>query len=480
MRDHLVFFVNGKLCKVSGDKAFQPLSSYLRQDLGITGTKIVCEEGDCGACTTLIGKLDKSDKLSYQALNSCIQYLFQVDLSHIITVEGLKNEGELNPVQEAMVSCQGAQCGFCTPGFVVAMCKFFDEKRQASEQDIKDCLTGNLCRCTGYEPIIRAGLSVDLESIVPLAELYPPQEMIETFQRLRREAVEIKSTEQSVYIPRTVNEASEYKAANPDAAIISGGTDLCVIMNKRGYAPGSLLSFCNLEGLDEICCTNGIVKVGARVSLSELEEFFKARVPEFHQILWVFGSPQIRNAGTLAGNIANASPIADTPPFLFVMDALLELRGKSGTRQVRINDFYKGYKSFDMAKDEFIVSVAIPLPARDEIIKLYKVSRRKHLDISTNTAAFRLRLNAGLIEDIAIAYGGVAPVVLRLPKAETYLKGKKFILEHLQEAAEIALGEISPISDVRGSKEFRLELARNLFLKLYYDVEEGRVAACHQ
>lgn len=477
MRDYLHFFVNGRQCRVGAEQAFQPLSSYLRQELGITGTKIVCEEGDCGACTTLIAKA-AGENFEYRPLNSCIQYVFQVDLCHVITVEGLKHAEGLNPVQESMVKCHGTQCGFCTPGFIVAMSEYFNREENPDPQGIKDCLTGNLCRCTGYEPIIKAGMNVETKQITPLSKLYPPAQMLEILAEAQKTSVMLKSDEQVVFIPAGLEEALEFKADHHEAVIISGGTDVCVNMNKRAFAPRILMSLGNLRGLDSISSGNGFVNVGAKVTLTQLEEFFRTRVPEFHQILWVFGSPQIRNSGTLAGNIANASPIADTPPFLFIMDAALELKSKRGRREVRINEFYKGYKKFDLAADEMISSIVIPLPEKDEIVKLYKVSRRKHLDISTSTAAFRLKLKNDLIEEVAIAYGGVAAVIMRMPKTEAFLKGKIFSLELIKDASEIAAGEISPISDVRGSKEFRLQLARNLMLKLYYDIQEGRVAVC--
>lgn len=482
MRDHLQFFVNGKECRVKGSDAFQPLSSYLRYQMGITGTKIVCEEGDCGACTILLGKV-KDGKIEYKSVNSCIQYLFQMDLSHIITVEGLRTGDELNEVQDAMVKCHGAQCGFCTPGFIVAMCGYFDDNKKSNRaadiQGLKDCTTGNLCRCTGYEPILKAGMNVDTKKIQSIDEQYPAAEMIKVIQKAASESVLLKGDDDfSAFIPATLDDAAKFRKENPDCVIVAGGTDVCVNMNKRAYAPKTVMSFSNIPGIDQILATNGLVTVGAKVTLAQLEDYFRQKVPEFHNILWVFGSPQIRNAGTLAGNIANASPIADTPPFLFVMDAVVELKNASGSRQVRINEFYKGYKKFDMAKDEFISSIAIPMPKKDEIVKLYKVSRRKHLDISTNTAAFKIKLNKDIIEDIAIAYGGVAAVIMRLPKTEAFLKGKALTLENAKEAGEIAATEITPIDDVRGSRAFRLQLARNMMLKMYYDIQEGRVAVC--
>jgi len=477
MRDYLHFFVNGKEHRVRGEDAFQPLSSFLRYQLALTGTKVVCEEGDCGACSTLIGRV-QNGSIEYKTLNSCIQFVYQADQTHIITVEGLKNDGALNAVQESMVKCHGAQCGFCTPGFIVAMCNYFDKEKEVSPQAIKDCTTGNLCRCTGYEPIIKAGMNVALDSLVPIAKLYPPEPIMQALQADSKQSAQIKAEEQEVFIPANIEEAASYKAEHPHAVIISGGTDVCVNMNKRAFAPPAVISFGNLSGLDTISASDGVMKVGAKVTLSQLEDFFRTKVPEFHNILWLFGSPQIRNAATLAGNIANASPIGDTPPFLLVMNAMLEVLGPGGSRQVRMTEFYKGYKQFDLAKDEFITSIVIPLPAKDEIIKLYKVSRRRHLDISTNTAAFRLRMKKNIIEEAAIAYGGVAAVIKRLPNTEAFLIGKEMTLPIMKEAGEIAVSEISPIDDVRGSKAFRNQLARNLMQKLYYDIQEGRVAVC--
>lgn len=231
MRDYLHFFVNGKEHKVSGSDAFQPLSTFLRTQLSITGTKVVCEEGDCGACTVLVGKL-KDKKVDYKPLNSCIQFLYQLDLTHIITIEGLKNNSELNPVQEAMVECHGTQCGFCTPGFVVAMCDYFDRTKAPCTKGIKDSLTGNLCRCTGYEPIIKAGLHVDVDSLIPISELYPPAEMAQLFESERKKSVRLESSGDGpvgakglVFIPATIKEAAQFKSENPNAVIIAGGTE---------------------------------------------------------------------------------------------------------------------------------------------------------------------------------------------------------------------------------------------------------------
>jgi xanthine dehydrogenase small subunit len=341
MRDHLLLYINGKQHKVSGEQAFMPLSSYLRYEQACTGTKVVCEEGDCGACSVLLGRLDGGE-MKYRVVNSCIQFMYQLDCSHLVSIEGLKDEGELNAVQEAMVECHGAQCGYCTPGFVVTMCSMFDRKPPANAQDVKDGLTGNLCRCTGYEPIINAALAVDAKKMSKLTELYPSKEMKRDFEAAAKQSVVLKAGEHTLLVPGSVDDAVKFKKEYPKAVIVSGGTDVCVYWNKRGTEPEVLMSVANLEELRGIKMEGDSMQVGARATLAELEEFVQARVPELARIMWLFGSPQIRNAGTLAGNIANGSPIADSIPYLMVMEAEVEVQSDRGSRRINMNQIYKG------------------------------------------------------------------------------------------------------------------------------------------
>ncbi len=485
MRDHLVFYINGKEQRVSGSQAFMPLSSYLRYVKQATGTKVVCEEGDCGACTVLIGRL-KGEEVSYKPLNSCIQFLYQLDCSHIVTVEGLKVDGQLNAIQESMVDCHGAQCGYCTPGFIVAMQSIYDKscegpktcEGKVTEQCVKDALTGNLCRCTGYESIIKAGMEVAANEMVSLHKLYPSAHMVETFKRQSKTPIYIEAEGRKFCNPIDVASAVEFKSKNPGTVIVSGGTDVCVNCNKRAYAPQSIMSLSNVEKMQELKVVDGVLHVCGKVTLTQLEEYVKDLIPELHRMLWVFGSPQIKNAGTLAGNIANASPIADTPPCLFVTNAEIGLTGTKGTRFVNMNNLYKGYKQLDMTADELISEIRIPIPKQDEVLKLYKVSKRKNLDISTFTAAMLMRKSGNKIESIRIAYGGVAAVILRLPKTEAFLTGKEISEDTFRAAGEIARGEITPISDVRGSSDFRYQLAENILLKFFHDFVSEKELAC--
>ena len=370
MRDHILININGKTHRIEGDASFQTLANYLRQDVAATGTKIVCEEGDCGACTVLTRRTADAD---YRPVNSCILNLAQLDGSSIVTVEGLR-EKVLHPVQTAMVNCHGAQCGYCTPGFVMAVAGMFETCDRVNEKQVRDGLTGNLCRCTGYEPIIKAALAVDGSESTKMRDRYPA----------------LPDASDSVTVgnfaaPATLDEAIAFKRDHPGCTIVQGGTDFGVWVNKRNYAAPAMLSLAKIASLNVLREADGAIVVGANTSLADFETFIADRIPELAKILAVFGSPQIKNAGTLVGNIANGSPIGDTLPYLFVAGAVLEMN--DGIRTVPIDRFYLGYRKFDLQPDEIITRVRIGI-VRDTL-KLYKVSRRKDLDISAFTAAIR-------------------------------------------------------------------------------------------
>ncbi len=457
MRDTLLVHVNGIPHRIGGPRAFETLARFLRYDERATGTKIVCEEGDCGACTVLIGRKENGT-LRYRPVNSCIQFLFQLDCTHVVTVEGLG----FTPVQDAMMRCHGAQCGYCTPGFVMAMAGMFETVDKATPDDVRIACTGNLCRCTGYESIIRAG--VETENQPKIEQLYPSAPILEEIAKAEREPVRIEN----FFKPTTLEDAIRFKTDK--TVIAQGGTDFGVWCTKRNFVAETILSLDAIEALGDITLRDGMLAVGGRVTLAQFESVVRDLVPALAPIMDRFGSPQIKNAGTLAGNIANASPIADSLPFLYVTSSKLELTGESGTRTIAINDFYLGYKKLDLRADEIITRILIPLPGDADTLRLYKISKRTHLDISTFTAAMLMRRTDGRIDSMRLAYGGVAPVVLRLNKTEEFLAGKAIARETFAEAGEIARSEIAPITDVRGAKETRLQLAENILTKFYYDL----------
>jgi xanthine dehydrogenase small subunit len=481
MRDHLLLYINGRRHQITGGDALLSLSDYLRLRAGLTGTKIVCSEGDCGSCTVLIGRPD-DDRLRYRPIDSCIQWMFQLDSTHIVTVEGLQPtsgdcNGHLTPVQSAMVECHGSQCGFCTPGFVVAMHGLLEEDATKGDVDWRQGLTGNLCRCTGYVPILDAGAQLDAASTKRINEMYPAEPILRDFAASTTESPAIEATgggrTRRYFGPTTLAEAIGVLGKYPKAKIVAGATDVGVQLNKGVIDPDVFLDLnrvAELQGATiEAYGDSQTLVAGARTTWTEIEPLVRDTVPEFQRIVAIFGSPQIRHAGTIGGNIINASPIADSLPFLTVAEAELELHGPQGPRVVPINGFYQGYKKFDLRPGELLTRVRIPLPSPGDLLRLVKVSRRRDLDIATFTAAIWMRLNGDKIADARLAFGAVGPVVIRARRTEDFLRGKPFDEPTMRAAGDVAVSEITPISDVRGSDQYRYQLTRNVLVKFYLE-----------
>lgn len=471
MRDYIKFYVNGKFYKIADSSAFLPLTEYLRNILFLTGTKEACKEGDCGACTVLVGKFE-GNEIKYKAVNSCITYIYQLDNCHVITIEGLKYDNNLNPVQEAIAANHGTQCGFCTPGIVTTLYSLFEDcckDKKPGKHDIQEALSGNLCRCTGYEPIINSALKINNCAVKKLNELYSPNEMKEIFP-VNNDIVVLTANNRKFIQSSTLEKTLQIKSDHPDAFIISGGTDVHVLCNKRDFEPKTIINLANIQELNTVNTTEDSVQVGAVVNISRLERQISDIFPELRDLFKVFASPQIKNIATLAGNIANGSPVGDTIPFLMVMEAKLTLARSGHVRTVNITDFYKGYKAFDIRTNEIITHISIPIKCPTEILRLYKVSKRRNLDISSFSAAIRMKENKGIIESIAVAFGGVGPTVQRVHCVENFLKGKKIIQETFEGAASLIETSIKPISDVRGSDQFRYELAKNCLMKFYTEI----------
>lgn len=480
MLDHVLIWINGLRHEVRGREAFLSLSDYLRRVLGLVGTKIVCSEGDCGACSVLVGRIaTDGSRLVYHPVDSCIQFLFQLDGTHVVTVEGLGGEQDPSPVQQAMIEHHGSQCGYCTPGFVVAMTGLLEERDQLDATVMRCGLTGNLCRCTGYSPIMEAGRQIDVGQHERIEQRFPSAAMLREMQRRRDKQIQVRANwddEEHTFIsPPDLESALKALETHPQAPLVAGATDIGVRINKSLAVPPVIIDLNRMEELSEARIENGELLLGARTSWTTIADICRDAIPEFHKIVSVFGAPQIRHVGTIGGNIANASPIADSLPFLHVMDARLELRGTSGTREVNINDFYHGYKKFDLRPGELITRIRVPIPANDELLKLYKVSRRRDLDIASFTAAVRLRLNGDTIATAAIAFGAVGPTVIRARKTEAFLRGREFNEQTMRDAGSIAVSEVTPISDVRGSAEYRYTLTRNVLTKFLYETQTSAI-----
>ena len=481
-RDHIVLFINGTRHEVRGEQAWMTLTDYLRLTLRLTGTKVVCAEGDCGSCTVSVGR-PKGTTVDYTTVCGCILRLIQLDAAHVVTVEGLEYDGGLNPVQSAMVQCGGSQCGFCTPGFVVTLHQLLQDGKK-TDFDVRRKLTGNLCRCTGYDAILDAAKQCDIGSIRPINTLYPDATLAPTLLALHATPVKIEATIAGVphtfYKPTSVADTVDFRAANADAVLLAGGTDLGVLMNKRRIDPATLVSTAALPAFHAVEVAADAIVAGGGATHDAVQRAMTETLPEYFDYLEWFGSPQVRQAGTLAGNLATGSPIGDSLPPLIVLNAEVELTGPTGVRRVNLNDFYLGYRHTVIQKDELITRVVIPRPKAGELLKLYKISKRRDLDISTFSCAIWMKRDGDLIRDIRIACGGVGPTVLRLRKTEQGLIGQPFTEATFDAVRDTVLGEITPIGDVRGSADYRNLLGANILPRFYAELTHAGPDDSHQ
>jgi len=471
-RDHIKFYLNGELQVVKGADAFLTLSDYLRYKKFLTGTKVVCAEGDCGACTILKAhpKPGAQEKVSFASINSCIGLVAQMDSSFLLTVEGLNNSEQEHPVQTCMIKSNGSQCGYCTPGFVMAMAAMFERTKDIDERITKNYLTGNLCRCTGYQPIIDASLEVAASPAAKnlfgqFSKKYLSKKVLTELRAWQKEDISIEHDNKTFYSPSSLK--SFFKKTR-NFRVLGATTDLGVLNNKGRIELLSLISLQHIPELYEIKVVDGRVRVGARVTLSELRRFLEKktqiRLAEFFDL---FASPQIKNVATLAGNVANASPIADTPPFLLALNATQTLISSKGSRNCSLEDFYLSYKKTLLKPNEIIGSIEFDLPAPTDFIKFYKTSQRKDLDISTVNMALYVSRSSKK-PTVRLALGGVADKPLRLKSFEKLYKKEPNNIDGLIQAVQ---SEIQPLSDLRGSQGYRRVLIENILRSFLRDVQ---------
>lgn len=472
-RNAIVFYLNAERIALSGSAVFQTLSDYLRYERALTGTKIVCSEGDCGACTVIVGWPNEEGRLVYRIIDSCIQFLFQLDCCHVITVEGIGSSEKLHPAQQAMVTHFGSQCGFCTPGFVMAMAHLADFDRDNNSQHIRQKLAGNLCRCTGYEAIVTAAKALLAEEAPRMTERFATAALEQEFAALREQPVELAFGSGRFFKPANLEHALSYLAQHNQTRLVAGATDLGVQRNKGKLDLRDAMFIAHLPELCTLQIAGDCLHIGAAVNWTDLLRLSRQKLPELASILGVFAAEQIRNAATIGGNIMNASPIADSLPCLFALDAELLLGSASGRRTVPIRDFYQGYKKMDIRPDEMLVQVRLKLPKAGTVLRLYKVSKRRDLDISTITVGAYLELENGIVRLARLAAGGMGPTVMRLVKTESAITGREPDQALSAEIEAIALTEVTPISDVRGSADFRRLLLRNL-LRRFFDELKAR------
>lgn len=472
----LQFLLDGEVVRVADLPPTTTVLEWLREHRGRCGTKEGCNEGDCGACTVVIGEL-RDGGIRHRAINSCIRLLPTIDGLELVTVESLAAADQpLHPVQQAMVDCHASQCGFCTPGFVMSLFALNLENAAPTRDQVVDALSGNLCRCTGYRPIIDAALAV------------PPS--TETTRWSRRDAqsaarvAALQSIQRSTALavpgftaPRTLDELAEARAAQPDATLLAGGTDIGLWITQQLRELPSLIYLGNVAELQAIRQDDSGITVGAAVTFSDAWPVLVAAHPALDDLARRFASPLVNNSATLCGNLGNGSPIGDSMPALIALGARVNLRCGPRSRSVPLDAFYLGYQRKDLAAGEFIVSVTVPHARPGLRLASYKLSKRVDQDISAVCAGFAVTVIDGVIVDARLAFGGMAAIPARAPQAEAALIGQPWSHAVFDDAAEALRQDFQPLSDLRATREYRLIAAGNLLRRFAREHDSASAAS---
>jgi xanthine dehydrogenase small subunit len=468
----LRFVLNDEDVEIGEIKATETLLDYLRLSRRLRGSKEGCAEGDCGACTVLVGRL-RGEELSYETVNACICFVGMLHGTHVVTIEHLSPaNGPLHPVQQAMVDFHGSQCGFCTPGIVMSLYGLWMQTPRPSVPEIEVALQGNLCRCTGYQPIVKAGLAMSEYGAVEADPLMLHRKaMVARLKALQDgRTVDIGEGRNRLIVPATVDELAEACEANPGGTLVSGATDVGLWVTKFMRDIGPMIHIGHLTDLQGISETEGALTLGAGVTYTRARAALVKHFPQLSELWDRIGGAQVRNAGTVGANIANGSPIGDTPPPFIALGAHVTLRKGSARREVKLKDFFIAYGKQDRQPGEFVESVTIPYLPTGEQFACYKISKRKDEDISAVCGAFRVFVNddgnAGMVR---IAFGGMAATPKRAKAVEDALIGKPWTAATIEAALPAFAEEFQPITDMRASAAYRLLAAQNLLRRFHLE-----------
>jgi xanthine dehydrogenase small subunit len=474
MSSAIRFILNGEDVTLGDFGPTETLLDYLRLRRRLTGTKEGCAEGDCGACTVLVGRLTEHG-LAYEGVNACIRLLGSMHGTHVVSVEHLAaKDGTLHPVQQAMVDCHGSQCGFCTPGFVMSLYGLWLSNEAPSRPEIESALQGNLCRCTGYEPIVRAAEQVAANR---------PSSLFDPLERDRTEIMaklwSMKSVTDTIVvekdgarsiIPASIEAFAEALSQEPNATVVAGATDVGLWVTKQMRLLTPVIFINQLSELQQITVEETGITIGAGVTYAEAQGFLDATIPALGRLIDRIGGAQVRNMGTIGGNIANGSPIGDTPPPLIALGAELTLRSHSGRRTMPLEDYFLAYGKQDRMPGEFVEKVLVPRPSENSHFAVYKISKRRDEDISALCGAFNMTLdNEGRVEAIRIAFGGMAATPKRAKHVEQALIGEVWNWNLVSAAREAFDQDYQPLTDWRATVEYRSLTAKNLLTRFFLE-----------
>ena len=467
MRDTVRFRLDGILHEIRNPDPSLTVLRWLRTTAGRPGTKEGCAEGDCGACTVVIG----DGKTAWRAVNACILFLPMLDGQTLFTVESLSPpEGPLHPVQQAMVDTNASQCGFCTPGFVMSLYAHYLNRGETDRETVNDALAGNLCRCTGYGPIIEAAKRMNDFPWDEPADTAPPQNV----ESLAIDHVcERTGQRKRFFAPRSTSELAGLVLEHPGAVLLAGATDVGLWVTKQHRTLPTVISTASVADLKQIAENQATLEIGAGVTYSQAYAALAGLHPDFGELLRRLGSVQVRNAGTIGGNIANGSPIGDSMPPLIALGATLVLRKGDEQRRLPLEDYFIAYGKQDRQPGEFVQKVILPKLSPNDAFHTYKLSKRFDQDISAVCGAFLFRRDGATIREARIAFGGMAATPKRARAVEAELAGKLWNEATIRDAMAVLSDDFTPIGDMRASAEYRLTAARNLLLRAFHEIEGG-------
>ncbi|MGG1946633.1 xanthine dehydrogenase small subunit [Trinickia sp. NRRL B-1857] len=496
MKTHPIrFYHRGAIREVSGIPVTRTVLQHLRDDMRCTGTKEGCAEGDCGACTVVVGELDAGGELVLKAVNACIRFLPTLDGCTLFTVEDLRApDGALHPVQQALVDCHGSQCGFCTPGFAMSMWALYENYPPRAglptRDEVATALSGNLCRCTGYRPIVDAAqqmLDIDHYARVAL-DRAPIEQALREMRRARTDTFSYASAdlrgsafgENRFWAPTSLDAFAQLRTEHPHALVLAGSTDVGLWATKQLRDLGDVLYVGRVAELAAIERDATQLTIGAAATLEDAYAALIVDYPELAELGKRFASLPVRNAGTLGGNVANGSPIGDSMPALIALDTQIVLRRGSDTRVMPLDAFYLGYQKTALEAGEFVAALRIPRPATTLRFRTYKVSKRYDQDISAVCAAFAIEVVDGTVASARIAFGGMAATPKRASLAEAALIGGAWNEHAVERAMHALAGDYQPLTDLRASSRYRSTIARNLLRRFWLETRDEAPLALAQ